>query len=238
MQYRSRMIWVHESESDPQESQDAEYIEQIIEILYTLLPVMRDLRKVALLRQERSVQGVQSTRNNNDRANLQFLSTSENDDKAHVLKQTPMAGFPDLNDLLPSLLCNLADLWKQTGCLADEAQVLPIAISTILTARLSSPAQARYNQTKARAQARSYYLDQRTRKQSFYLRSVSVSQQSSTAVDAGTQGSSQSNLDRYDQNAGRNRLHTQAALGAGAGAAVIAGARMLLARRARIPIRV
>ena len=238
MQYRSRMMWVYESDSDPKESQHAEYIEQIIEMLYTLLPVMRDLRKAALLRQERSVQGVQSTRNNNDRANLQFLSTSENDDKAHVSEQTLMAGVPGLNDLLPSLLCNLADLWKQTGCLADEARVMPMAISTILTAKLSSPAQARYNQTKARAQARSCYLNQGTRKQSFYLHSASISQQSSSAANAGTQGSSQSNLDRLDQKPGRNRLHTQAALGAGAGAAVIVGARMLLMRRARIPIRV
>lgn len=230
------MAWVHESDRELRESQDMEYLAQIVERLFTLLPAMRDLRKVAVLKAERDLHHVQQRNKIDDHINNPLLNVSGSDEKGNVSTYTDSAACSYLVvcGMLQSLLDNFTKLWKQTQYHAEEVQSLHIAVSMMPVASTSTSTLTQYARTKAKMQSGQSYVDQKARR---YSRCPSsVSEQSIHSVDPAAQIPSRSGLDPCEQKLREDRLHRKTALGAGAVGLVVA--RMLLTRRARFHIRV
>jgi hypothetical protein len=236
MQYRAQMAWVHESDYGSPEIQDIEYLAQIVERLYALLPAMRDLRKIAVLKEERRPHHAQQRFEIDDHVNDPPLTVSKTDEREDGLTPAGIAvpSYFGMSDMLYSLLGYFANLWKQTQYHAEEIQSLHITVLMMPTARISTSTLTQYAQTKAKMRAGPSFGNQKDHKRSKGM--DTASQRSSFSMNASSQVLSQYRPDQCEQKLREDRMHKQAALGAGA--AGLAIARMLLTRRARFRVRV
>jgi hypothetical protein len=236
MQYRLQMAWVHESDCDRRESQDMEYLARIVERLYTLLPAMRDLRKVAVLEEERRLHCGQQMYEADGCINSSLPTVSESDEKsnASTLLDTAVSTYLSMSSMFYSLLDCFANLRKQTWYQAGELKSLHIALSAIPTAKISTSSLTQHAQTRTRMQAGQSRIDREASKHPQCIKAVS--QYSSLSVDVSAEVLSQGKLHRCEQKLREDRAHRQTALGAGAAGLVID--RMLLTRRARLRVRV
>jgi hypothetical protein len=236
MQCRLQMAWVHESDCDRRESQDMEYLARIVERLYLLLPAMRDLRKVAVLEEERRLHRGQQMYKADGCINSSLPTMSESDEKVNVstVLDTAVSICLSMSSMFYSLLDCFVNLRKQAWYQAEELKSLHIALSAIPTAKISTSSLAQHAQTRAKMQAGQSRIDRQAFKHPQCIEAVS--HQSSLSVNASAEVLSQGTLHRCEQKLREDRAHRQTALGAGAAGLVIA--RMLLTRRTRLRVRV
>jgi hypothetical protein len=252
MEHRAGMAWVHEPGPNLRDSLDMEYLAQIIDSLYIFLPAVRDLRKAALLEEERCLQDAGLPYGSNGCVISHPCATLVNDEKIQI-GTTASASVPlakpvpalaadttpsdlGISQLIYSLLDQAANFWKQSRYHAEEFQGAQISVPMFSISRVSMSriSQRKYTQTKAKPQPPQFHVDQKTHQPS-QISNVSSGKRSNSVgmshvcMTPGKCGCSELAL-REDIK------RRNATLGAGAAGLVLA--RVLLTRRARFRIRV
>jgi hypothetical protein len=252
MEHRAGMAWVHEPDSHLRDSQDMEYLAQIIETLYISLPAIRDLRKAVLLEEERRLQNTGLPYGPNDCIRIHPCATLIHDEEIHIATAEP-ASVPlakavpapasdntpadfGISQLVYPLLDRAANFWKQSRYQAEEFQGVQISVPIFSISRvsMSRKSQKKYTQAKAKSQQPQFQVDQKTH-QLGQVESVSSGKRS-PSVGISQVCMTPNKCERSELALREDMKRRNATLGAGAAGLVLA--RVLLTRRAGFRIRV
>lgn len=122
MANRSQIDWDRNYAYTPTEDENIDFLAQLIDQLYILLPSMRDLRKMALLEDERLSGGPRLTAEVAD----QVMADAVEEHDVSPSKTVPGMAYTVISDAVSSILGYAACAWKVPGYWAEETHIVEV----------------------------------------------------------------------------------------------------------------